>query len=830
MSLSKYKKSKFKANRVFTDRDEPRRIFWHHFDQLVNGDYFKVLVYYGMGGIGKTSLQNHLMSEVEKQNTINKVKKVHQISVSLDAFEFDSPTDILIAIRKQLTIPAFLFDYALLTYWSAVGHTPIEIKKRMGNDSGLILDIIEEVSGVGGLRIPIKMVKSVGRKLIDRYNKSYGQYKEELEDIESSQPIDIFRKLPYFLGLAIHNAYVQQGIKHIIYFDAYETMLKKLKTKSVTESADEWIREFVASSEAGLFIFGSREAIQWDKYNPEWSEFIQNVDLDVLDESYADEFLTNVPIPDENIRKEIIHSAKGIPLYLNLCVNIYEQKVSSGRELISDDFKMAEYQVIERFLRHLSDEEAELVKALSALHFFDYSLFAYLIKKFHIGYSLTKYEEFLQKSFVLCIDQDYGIYKIHDSIREYIFDGVANTSKEPSELSKNVIRSLFNFTSSYKEKYDLPILVRYFSQLISLMEHIEDFSREEIEELTDTGLFLSDNGYWNDVEQLSLHGEVVLPIKYPFYFLQANCLLWKGKLTEGLNVINKAELSYQKLGKFHVMAEYVKTHITALSGRYDEAEVMYENLTKQISYSRESEKLYSKIYRQWGDLLYLRGKYNKAVEVLDETANQTYNIFEKAATIRTKGHVYRLNFLSDEAEEIYRSALMMFEGERTEGYIGKSHTSLMETLCWSMPEEAIQLAPKAIEINEIQQSKIELGRIYAALAIAYVLHNQDLEHAIEYAELANKTQQETGFQSGVLFSLIAKAMITLSKGNPEEISAAKNVVEEKVEQLKVYHCLKLPIYVYLGDEEAIEKLKTELDWIDFDQTLESVRSIINRLL
>ncbi|OCA87730.1 hypothetical protein A8F94_07720 [Bacillus sp. FJAT-27225] len=831
MNLSKYKKPRgFKANRVFTDRNEPRKLYWNTYEKLKNDEeIFKVLAFYGMGGIGKTKLQTHLYEEVEKKLSVEKNKKIRQIFISLDAFEFDSPTDIMIAIRKQLAVPALLFDYALVNYWSSVGYTPIEIKKRFNSEDSIIWDILEEVGGVSGLKIPLKLIRSVSAKVLDKYTKSYSQFKEEIHEIDHSQPIDIFRKLPYYLGLSLYNAYERDGVKHIIYFDAYETMLKKLKTKSVTESADEWIREFVAASEVGLFIMGSRDAINWESYNPEWKQYINNVDLDILPEDDADLFLRMVPIEDESIRKEIVMSAKGIPLYLNLCVNIYEQKVSAGQKPQSEDFKMAEYEVIDRFLRHLSDEEAELVKTLSAIHFFDYQLFAYLLGKFHIGYPLTKYEQFLEKSFVLNIDSEYGMNKIHDSIREYIFDGVANASGTPSQLSISVIRSLFDFIDEQKEKYDYRLLERFFSQLVSLSSFLPQVNKAEVEALIETGLYLIDNGYWNDVEEISIRAGQQENLKDVLYFLRANCLLWKGKLIEGLDVIGKADISASRLGRFDTMAEYVKTHITALSGRYDEAEVLYENLTKRIAYTKETEKLYSKIFRQWGDQLYLRGKYKRSVQVLDETTATISNIFEKAATIRTKGHVYRLNFLSDEAEEIYSSALAMFQGENTDGYIGKSHTSLMETLCWSKPEEAIKLAPKAIEINEQQDSKIELGRIYAALAIAHVLHDKNVVLAEEYAELATQTQEETGFQSGVLFSYIAKAIIAIAGKDPVSVERTVKLVEDKMDELQVYHCLKLPLYVYLQDEEKIEGLRESLDWLDFERSLERAKEIVELL-
>ena len=47
------------ASRIFTDREEPRKSFWKKYDEfksiMHDGDV-RVLAYYGIGGIGKSSL------------------------------------------------------------------------------------------------------------------------------------------------------------------------------------------------------------------------------------------------------------------------------------------------------------------------------------------------------------------------------------------------------------------------------------------------------------------------------------------------------------------------------------------------------------------------------------------------------------------------------------------------------------------------------------------------------------------------------------------------------------------------------------------------------
>ena len=54
----KSKRQVLQANKIFTDREEPRASFWKNYERCknnMNGDgEIRVLTYYGIGGIGKT--------------------------------------------------------------------------------------------------------------------------------------------------------------------------------------------------------------------------------------------------------------------------------------------------------------------------------------------------------------------------------------------------------------------------------------------------------------------------------------------------------------------------------------------------------------------------------------------------------------------------------------------------------------------------------------------------------------------------------------------------------------------------------------------------------
>ena len=58
-----------KASIIFTDREEPRKVFWDSLERFTQGDgeTIQVLSYYGIGGIGKSCLLRKLMQEMEEK-------------------------------------------------------------------------------------------------------------------------------------------------------------------------------------------------------------------------------------------------------------------------------------------------------------------------------------------------------------------------------------------------------------------------------------------------------------------------------------------------------------------------------------------------------------------------------------------------------------------------------------------------------------------------------------------------------------------------------------------------------------------------------------------
>ncbi len=196
----------------------------------------EILVFYGVGGIGKTKLIRKLYEETdqillksEHKTTINKVH------ISLDAYDYSNPVNVLMNIRKQLSISCPLFDYALLAYSVKTKQNEQDVSRRFSGLKGPVFDIINELIslGMGSVSIPSNILRKAADLVSDIHIKM--KFKEEVEAINGYTESEIYQRLPYYLGISINHA-AEKGTRHVIFIDSYESLLLRVKAERHTKS------------------------------------------------------------------------------------------------------------------------------------------------------------------------------------------------------------------------------------------------------------------------------------------------------------------------------------------------------------------------------------------------------------------------------------------------------------------------------------------------------------------------------------------------------------------------------------------------------------------
>ena len=90
---------------------------------------------------------------------------------------------------------------------------------------------------------------------------------------------------------------------------------------------DEWIREFILQfeNEPVLNVIFGREKLTWEKIDPDWENYVEQHLMGELSEHDCQSFLHSCHITDQKIQQTIIKGSEGLPYYLDLMVDTYQQ-------------------------------------------------------------------------------------------------------------------------------------------------------------------------------------------------------------------------------------------------------------------------------------------------------------------------------------------------------------------------------------------------------------------------------------------------------------------------------------------------------------------------
>ncbi len=410
----------------FTNRERPIALF----DQAradLPPDGYRLLVFYGVGGQGKTALRRELTKRLADEEP-----RRHRFgAVDFHVETYRNPAPGLLELRRQLResgrIRTWVFDAAIARYW-ALAYPGEDLNQALGDllndadgirgdwaESGRdLLDAAEDVPlGVG------QTVKVINR--IYRWHKARGAQRvcAALTDLPNLEADQIAERLPAYLGLDLqtHRADHPEQAAPVLFLDTYEALWSDRpdKTGLAAGETDAWVRELIADAPGCLFVILGRERLCWHERYPDdgWAGLLTDQQLlGGLAETDAQRFLTAIPIPDPAIRRAIIDGATAEddpdptpgstgahPFYLDLAVNTWLDLSELGTPT-PDQFGATHPEVLERFLRHRDPDELAALKVLAGPAGFDRDLFEALMARFRIGLDRTRLPELCALSII----------------------------------------------------------------------------------------------------------------------------------------------------------------------------------------------------------------------------------------------------------------------------------------------------------------------------------------------------------------------------------------------------------------------------------------------
>lgn len=510
------------AMQLFTDREEPQEAFERKLKVVSENlrDGSAVIVYYGVGGIGKTTLKIRLQHLLDGDNQDIKWRLGNKIDAYHVGFDFDKDKEdithdkrtILIRLRNQIkkldkNYNFYLFDTALLRYADKTG---VDIEKD-GGYKGIIEsnDVLNKIFKYGGY-VPvlsslfgsIQQVDSLAKDIRNEVGDATDKYKfsDEIEIIRSKQADEILESLPnYFIkDMARSMAKVDRPL--VVFLDTYEKYVDSLNNELAT-NIDDWLwrgdQSLIKSIPGLLWVICGREKIKWAEKDEYWKEDIPDDPTKELTEeekieiseqvieqhcigdlSFKDtsKYLEKFGIADDTFQEQLYKLTNGTPLYLDMCKQQYFNLPLEKRKDINEYGKDIE-ELISRYLKTMPEWCEELSKLFAIVGFWTDDEARELINKTEcLKYSDNeKYENFKSHSFV--IKKEDGRYYLHDTFR----DACQARLKNNEDFYQSVKKSQ---RILYKRKMkDIPEHKHYYlMRLVYSIINIKDYSVDDFKD------------------------------------------------------------------------------------------------------------------------------------------------------------------------------------------------------------------------------------------------------------------------------------------------------------------------------------------------------------
>ena len=686
--------------------------------------------------------------------------------------------------------------------------------------------LVELAEDAAGIFAPVRLFRRLLETGSQYATRWWGDSKTVLQEIDGLTEAELEERLPYYLGLAVEKAAVSHGKRFVFLLDSHDTILHRKAFETTKRSGDEWLQEFVGTAENGLYVIAGREYLKWADVNPVWKDYIEQHILGALSDQDADYFLSAIPIPEAEIRQAIIETAHGVPLYLDLCASTYMMRKQTGEPVTDNDFRLAEKDVIRRFMSHLDRNQAETLKACSLVERFDCDLFLALTQGLNIHFPITQYHEFCATSYTVQIDAAADTYKIHDTVR-----GIIGDEADPDTAQRLVSIILAHCGRFYSVENAARISWVYQQAFVLLSQYPVLLEPAQTEQLVEIGLRLIDAGYWRRIgADISYLQNTSRTWPAGVYFLQALCLRKQGALHQAraiyVGLLDKAD----ELGDWMPLIRFYAAHTTHLTGGYLEALAQYEALTQiqgQYPTAKEARQL---AYRQLADLQMLRGQFVEALHAFEGLTSVENDALWLAELHRFRGHVNRFNFNLVTAEYHYQQALDLSEAVHAEAMRGKALTNLAETLCWTAPKAAVSIADEAVEINQQVNAPIEVGKAMTAQAVALAAIKGQAEAALAAGRQASDLQEQNGYRSGVLFAFQSQGLAEFVMGQQDAARATLEAMYQLNREIGGMYAY-IPMFLSLLLEPgSIDNYAHRFQWLDFSRTAQSVKAIANNFL
>ncbi len=426
-------KETIKATKEFTDREEPRKVFWNKYEMLkknIQDNYpIQVISYYGFGGIGKSSLLHKLKEELHEKEPNAKMEfldfeKLVELHNNL--------IDILKSIRQdlkdryQFTFP--IFDLVTYVYETKLGKTATKPELNSifdeNKELNFLKDVITEIPLIGTISKVISYADRGRNLLKERLQNNL--LKERLEELENSSVEEIKENLAYYFSLDFAENIKNETVPFVFFIDTYEKLVNELTQVGDVLKNDLWLRGddgLILRIPNVIWVIAGREKLKWEEMDSSWEGTLEQHLLGNLSFQDTSHFLKTAGIEREELIHELYDLTHGTPMYLDMCVDTFIKLKQKNIEPKIEDFGTDTTKLIKRFLMYMNDTERDFSTMLAFIPSWTDDTIEDISRKMIGSFSYSLYEKVKNFSFVV---NENGVYKMHETIKDII---IANTNE-----------------------------------------------------------------------------------------------------------------------------------------------------------------------------------------------------------------------------------------------------------------------------------------------------------------------------------------------------------------------------------------------------------------
>ena len=716
---------------LFTDREDARALFEAALDKPQTPDEHRALVWYGVGGQGKTALQAEFGRILANRRTV--AKELWAKPPGFALVDFQTPDNLAIAnallsIRLQLGGTASLkfpaFDLAFARFFSLTqpGKNLKALHPQLFSTGSAILDDLlgflnglgilgDAVHGFSWFSILTKHLSQGAGKLAHWFVEWWDRRgRRVLYGIDELSQDQLLRKLPTYLGAdLVYALEADHSPRLVVQLDTYEALWsgRGLKDGQGALLFDDWVRLLVQDSPGVLFVITGRDGLRWGEIDADWNDILDQHPLGGLSIPDADRLLLKCEVAEAGIRARMIEGAASreaggsaatdggteacLPFYLELQVLTYWHIKAAGLSPAPDDFGGDHSEILSRFLNHLDNEMEKLLRLASYPKVLSTPVLEMLAERFlGVGAAGADWPRLFERSFVSPARD--GERVLHGLMREALQE---REQVERPELYRDIHRALYDWYET-RCRTDEPkaITVVHERAFVAAARHLAEVDeRDAVRWINRQMQRFNDAARWRTLEEAC---RIAMPLAErafgPENEWTTSNLLWLAGAYSNNGRYGEAEQLYERVRAIcekTLGAEHPSTATTLHSlarvysdtGRYGDAEQLYEQVraiyekTLGAEHPSTATTLHSLagVYRDTGRYAEAEQLYERVRAIEEKTLGAEHP--STATTLASLAGVYMDTGRYAEAEQLYERVRVI--QEKT---LGAEHPSTATTL------------------------------------------------------------------------------------------------------------------------------------------------------